>query len=166
MTRIGSDLGAQPLGARALKIVQGRRIGHGQHTQRNIGGPDPVLGLRRSKGPLAAPRRIRRQLGGHPLERRRRRQTAASPCLARRTLEPSGHLLVEPGSRERTVPRPPIGIELGVGHLGQCPMDALTLQWRGGPVDGSSGERMTELHLALELNEPGSRRRQRDGIYP
>ena len=78
--------------------------------------------LGRRQRALARARRLGCQRGG-PLEKRRRGgQPAPRLRAAGRPLELGGDILVRAGRRLGQVPRPPVGIDLRVGRLGQRPV--------------------------------------------
>ena len=134
---------------------------HRQQPQRRVGRAGLVLALRRGQRALGPARRIGRQLGGALVERGARRQAAPRPRAAGRALQLGGDVLVEPGRRLGAMPGAAIGIDLGVGRLGERAVDALALLRRGRAVDRGAHERMPEAHLRAELDQARRRRRRR-----
>jgi len=71
--------------------------------------------------------RIDRQVGGAAEERRGRGESSAGLRPACRLLELDCEVLVGPSRRVRTVPRPAVRLELGIGRVRQCTVDAAAL---------------------------------------
>ena len=106
--------------------------------------------------------RIGRQLDGALVKCGARRQAASRPRSAGRALQFGGDVLVEPGRRLRKVPGAAIGVDVGIGGLGERAVDALALLRRRRAVDRRTHERMTEAHLRAEIDQSrGGRRRGR-----
>ena len=62
----------------------------------------------------------------------------------------------------RKMPGAAIGVDVGIGRLGQRPVNALSLLWRGRALHRRTHERMTETHLRTEIDQSrGGRWRRR-----
>ena len=156
------DLRVQQLGTGSLELVQRPRLRHRQQPQRRVGRAGLVLALGGEERTLRPAPRIGRQLDGALVKCRARRQAAARPRSPGRALQLGGDVLVEPGRRLRAVPGAAIGIDVGIGGLGERAVDALALLRRRRAVDRRTHERMTEAHLRAEIDQTrGGRRRGR-----
>ncbi len=145
----------QQLRPRLLELVQLTRLRHRQEPQRRVGRARQVLALRRGQRTSGPARRIGRQLGGAFVEGGPRGQAAPRPRPTGRALQLGGDVLVEPGRRLCALPRPAIGIDVGVGRLRERLVDAPAVLRRRRPVDRGPHERMAESHLGAELDQSG-----------
>ena len=125
------DLRVQQLRPRLLELVQRSRFRHREQPQRRVGRAGLVLALRRRQRTLCPASRVGRQLGGALVKRRAGRQAAPRPRPAGRALQLGRDVLVEPARRLGAVPRAAIGIDVGVGGLGERAVDALAVLRRG-----------------------------------
>jgi hypothetical protein len=85
---------------------------------------------------------------------------------AGRALQLGGHRLGWSVGRLGVMPGPPIGIDLGIGGLGQCTVRGSPVTRRRPPVDRGAGQGMGEPHGGAELDQSRSLgRRRRVGGY-
>ena len=153
------DLRTQPLQPRALELVDRRELGGAEKRGRGLGVGHVELGLRRVEQAVDAHRRVRRQLGRSLQERGGGRQPAAALCAIGRAGHLRRHRLVGHRGRVRAMPRPPVGIEFRVGHLGERVVNVAAVTRVRRPVHRRADQRMREAHAQFELDQPGRLRR-------
>jgi hypothetical protein len=124
------DLPAQQAGAGLLEFIQRPRHRHGEQLGRRLQAASLQTRLPGRQSPLGPLSGFGRQLGRALQERRRRGHAAAGLRPARRPLQRRGRLLIGSRRRRRQVPRPPIRIPAGIGHLGQRPVRRLSPRQR------------------------------------
>ena len=117
-----SDLRAQPLQPRALKLVERSELGGRQQLERRVRRRRVELRLRGSQRAPAPLRRIGRQLRRARQERRIRGGAPTGPGPVGRALQLGGHVLVDTHRRVSTMPGATIGIGIPIGRLRQRPM--------------------------------------------
>ena len=128
--------GARPA-ARARAVASSASASSGRR-------PGAWPARRRARARRAAPGRASAR---PPLqERRRGRQAAAGLRAIGRALELGGDRLVGPGCGLRAVPGAAVGIDLGVGRLGERPCTRRRSSGDAGAVDGRPHQRMPEPH--------------------
>jgi hypothetical protein len=158
------DLRVQQLGARLLELVQGPPVGDRQQPQRGVVRPGLMLALCGDQRALSPAPGIGRQFDGALAKCRLRRQATAGPCSSRRALQLGGDVFVEPDRRVRKMPGAAIGVDIGIGGLGQRPVNALSLLRRRPALYRRPHQRMSEPHLRAELDQaPGRGGRGRVG---
>jgi hypothetical protein len=87
-----------------------------------VGGLDGALARGLSGGQQFAPGPVGRQVGRAPQERRRRGHAATGVRPARGPLQLRRHLLIGSRRRRGQMPRPPVRVPAGIGHLRQHPV--------------------------------------------
>ena len=161
------DLGAQASEPGALEVVQRAHLRHRQKLVRGLQRPRLELGLGRGQRPPTTTGRVRRQLGRSLEERGGGGDAAASPRAPGRALQLVGDGLVETRCRVRAMPGAPIGIDVGIGRLGQRPMHLLAVEHGRRLVDRRAHQRVAEPHMCTELDQSRRlRRRRRVGSEP
>jgi hypothetical protein len=93
----------------------------------------------------------------------------APSCLrpSRRALELDGDVLVGPRGGVGAVPGAAIGIDVGVGRLGQRSVRAAAIRRRRRPIDRRAHQRMSKAHARTELDQSSNfGRRRRVEIEP
>ena len=148
----------QQLGARLLELIQGSCVGYREQSQRRVVSASLMLAVRRMEPALCPAPRIGRQFDGALAKRRSSTQPASRPRSAGQALQLGGEVLVEPGRRMRKMPGAAIGVDVGIGRLGQRPVNALSLLWRCRALHRRTHERMAEADLRPEVDESGDSR--------
>ena len=152
---VNGQLNAQQLRSRVPQLVQRSGLRHAEQPQRRLRRAGLVLGLRRGQRPAGPPGRVGGQLRGPLTERGRGGQATAVPRPADGALEFDRDVLIHLGGRKRSMPSPAVGVDSGVGGLGEGLVDALPLPRRRFLVDRRPAEGMAEPHQTVELDEPG-----------
>ena len=147
-----------------LELVPGPRFHRRQQRERRIeraGVEIRSRGRQRAPGP---PLRFGRQPYGSLQERRCSGHATPRLGATRRPLELGSDLFVRAGRCLGQVPRPPIGIDRGVGRLRQHPVRIPPLLGRRRQVHGRAHERVAKPHPRPDLEQPSRLRRpQRRG---
>ena len=105
--------------ARAAELVERPGLGHREQVQRGVRVSGQVLGLRGRQRAVGPQRRVDGESDRCLQEGGRRGQSAAGLCPTGRSLQFAGHRFIGFDGRLRQVPGAAVGVEIGVGDLGQ-----------------------------------------------
>ena len=154
---VQSDLPAQDVHLRELPDVHRASFDGHQHPQSRIKSPGVGLGPRCLQQSLGAASRVGSQQRRALQECGRSGHAPAAPCPVRGGLELVGDCFVGSRGRVGQVPCPTVRIQGWVCHRRQGPVQ-LTSLWNGcGAVGARTHQRMPELNVGPELDEPGVR---------
>ena len=147
------DLRAHEVDACLGGVVERHRLSGRQEGRGVVERPGVHLELRAVERPPHPACRIGRQRGGLLEERRCRRHAAVGESAARRLLELCGHRLVGAQRRASVVPGAPVGVDVGIGDVGERPVDLAPFGGRGRSVDGRPDEGVPEPGMVAQLDQ-------------
>ena len=147
------DLRAQPFQPGALKLVERCKLGGREQLECRVGRRGIELRLRGGERPPSPLRRIGGQLGRAGQKGGGRRHASTGLRAVGRALQLAGHPLVDTHRRVGTMPRPTIGIGIGIGRLRQRPMRSTPLRQGRRPVYRGSHKRTAEADTRSDLDQ-------------
>ena len=140
------DLRSQPLQPRALELVEWPELGGGQEVGRGRHVGDVELRLGRGQRALDAHGGLRRQLGRSLQEGGGRGEPATTLRAVGRARHLRGHRLVRNRRRVRAMPGATVGIDIGIGRVGERLVHVAAVSRGRRAVDRRADERMRESH--------------------